>query len=236
MNLDNACACAGKDCIMTHLEYFKLQAKNLHKDYATQFFDKDEGVYDYDQKYFDVNQIVLDFDIDEKSKFSLMNAQHIIANMVGFDKWTDLVKAPNNKLGEARKLLENHENNQHNATGFWGTDLIDGHDRTFYQHDNGERDVKYHEELTGQEWQAGIDECRENGMGFDPDAIVECLHCGKRFPFGEVKVRRVKKEYNNGVEDDFKEIVCKHYPECNGNLLDIMPAEMFDNEGDENEK
>jgi hypothetical protein len=225
MKLGQPCV-AGKDYIMKHIDYFKLQAKNLHKDYETRFFDKDEGVYDYNPKYFDIGQIVLDFGIDEKEKFTLMNAQHIIANMVGFDKWTDLLKAPIQKLGELRELLEKHENNQHNATGFVSHNF-DGHDRTIYKHET-ERDVKYHEELSGKEWQAGIDECRENEMGFDPDVIVECLHCGKRFPFGEVKVRRLKKECNNGVEDDFKEIVCKHYPECDGNLLDLMPAEMFD--------
>lgn len=218
---------AGKDYVMKHIDYFKLQAKNLHKDYATQFFDKDEGVYDYNPKYFDINQIVLDFDIDEKEKFTLMNAQHIIANMVGFEKWADLIKAPIEKLEELRNFLESHESNSHNSTGFFSHNF-DGRDQTFYRHDI-ERDVKYHEELSGQDWQAGIDECRKNDMGFNPDVVVECLHCGKRFPFGEVKVRRVKKEYNKGVEDDFKEVVCKHYPECNGNLIDLLPAELFDN-------
>jgi hypothetical protein len=225
---------AVKDCIMKNIEYFKLQAKNLHKDFATQTFDQDEGVYDYDPKYFDISQIVFDFDIDEKAKFTLMNAQHIIANMVGFEKWADLAKLPDYELAKLREFLENHDNNQYNATGFVSHNL-DGHDTTIYKHEK-ERDVKYHEELTGRDWQAGIDECRKHKMGFSPDTIVECLHCGKRFPFGEVKVRRVKKEYNNGVEDDFKEIVCKHYPECNGNLIDLLPAEMFDDKGGEDEK
>lgn len=98
-------------------------------------------------------------------------------------------------------------------------------------------DVPYHEELSGQDWQDGIDECRQNSMGFEPDEIVECLHCGNWFPFKEVKVRRLKSEYNNGKEDDFKEIVCKHYPECNGNLLDLIPVAMLDAKGgDENEE
>ncbi|MDR1694913.1 MAG: hypothetical protein LBR70_06985 [Lactobacillaceae bacterium] len=217
---------------MKNIDYFKLQAKNLHKDYATQFFDKDEGIYDYDPKYFDINQIVLDFEIDEKEKLTLMKAQHIIAQMVGFDKWADLVKAPDHKLGEARTYLENHQSNSYNSTGCFSHNF-DGRDQTFYRHGN-ERDVEYHEELSGQEWQAGIDECRKNKVGFDPDIIAECLHCGKRFPFGEVKVRRVKKEYNDGLEHDFKEIVCKHYPKCDGNLLDLLPTDLF--EGEKNEK
>src|SRR5574344_566254 len=134
MKLGQPCV-AGKEYIMKHIDYFKLQAKNLHKDYATQFFDKDEGVYDYNPKYFDINQIVLDFDIDEKEKFTLMNAQHIIANMVGFEKWTDLVKAPYTQLEELRRFLENHESNSHNSTGFVSHNF-DGRDTTFYRHGN----------------------------------------------------------------------------------------------------
>ena len=215
---------------MTHIEYFKLQAKNLHKDYGTQFFDKEEGVFDYNPKYFDVNTIVMDFDIDEKEKFTLMNAQHIIANMVGFEKWIDLVKAPNHKLGEARAFLENHESNSYNSTGCFGHNF-DGRDQIFYRHGEKESDIEYHEELDGAEKQAGIDECREAGCGFEPDVIVRCEHCHKRFPFGEVKVRRLKAEYINDPNDfaqTLKEIMCKHYPECDGNLLDLMPAKMFD--------
>ena len=112
----------------------------------------------------------------------------------------------------------------------------DGREITEYSHDPLDSDVPYHEELSGQDWQDGIDKCRKKGMGFEPDEIVECQHCGNRFAFKDVKVRRLKPEYNNGKEDDFKEIVCKHYPECNGNLLDLIPVEIIDEEGgDENE-
>jgi len=56
-----------------------------------------------------VNQIVVDFDIDEEDRFSLMNAQHIIARMVGFYKWTDLIKASETELELAKLLFDNQD-------------------------------------------------------------------------------------------------------------------------------
>ena len=50
---------------MTHIEYFKLQAKNLFRDYKTQtsYIDYVDGnsYYKYDPKYFDVDSIFLDY-------------------------------------------------------------------------------------------------------------------------------------------------------------------------------
>lgn len=95
---------------MTPINYFKLQAKNLFKDYKTQkqFFDKEIGdyLYEYSPKYFDVDGIVLDYDIDEDN-FTLMNAQHVIANMAGFEKWTEMLKANQVNLNLAKLLFDN---------------------------------------------------------------------------------------------------------------------------------
>lgn len=82
---------------MTHLEYFKLQAKNLFKDFKAKT-----------SKYFDVDEILLAYDWDEQN-FSLMKAQHTIARMVGFRKWTDLSKASESELELAKLLLDNRE-------------------------------------------------------------------------------------------------------------------------------
>ena len=50
---------------MTHIEYFKLQAKNLFRDYKTQtsYIDYVDGnsYYKYDPKYFDVDSIFSDY-------------------------------------------------------------------------------------------------------------------------------------------------------------------------------
>lgn len=90
---------------MEHIDFFKLQAKNFLRDYKTQFVnDESGGIYDYVPRFFDVNDIVLSFDIDEDAPFGLMNAQHIIAVLAGFKKWTELIKATSARL-ELGKLL-----------------------------------------------------------------------------------------------------------------------------------
>ena len=78
---------------MTHIEFFKLQAKNLLRDYKTQYQDKD-GLFQYQPRFFiDIDDIVLNYNIREDEPFTLMNAQHIISRLSGFDKWGDLLKA-----------------------------------------------------------------------------------------------------------------------------------------------
>lgn len=97
---------------MTHTEFFKLQAKNLFRDYQTKtkVFDKEinDYLYEYSPQYFDIDGVIIYFDIDEDD-FSLMKAQHIIANMVGFNKWAELVKAPEPELELAKLLFDNQD-------------------------------------------------------------------------------------------------------------------------------
>ncbi len=97
---------------MNTIDYFKLQAKNLHKDFKTKtpVVDKTTTVflYKYTPKYFDVEMIISDFDIDEEN-FSLMNAQHVIAKIANFDKWSSLLKASSSEL-ELAKLLYDYQN------------------------------------------------------------------------------------------------------------------------------
>jgi hypothetical protein len=100
-----------KECfIMKTVEYFKLQAKNLHKDFKTQnsYFDPTYGhdVYEYAPKFFDVDSLALDFDIDEDN-FTLMNAQHYIARLAGFRKWTDMLKASPSAIELSKLLFDN---------------------------------------------------------------------------------------------------------------------------------
>jgi hypothetical protein len=97
---------------MNTIDYFKLQAKNLHKDFKTKTSVVDKTttafLYEYTPKYFDVEMIISDFDIDEEN-FSLMNAQHVIAKIVNFDKWASLLKASPAEL-ELTQLLYDHQN------------------------------------------------------------------------------------------------------------------------------
>ncbi len=101
-----------KDYIMTHIEYFKLQAKNLLKDYKTKIpsFDKAVGeyLYKYNPKHFDIDEIILAYDVDEDN-FSLMQAQHIIALIVGFTKWSNLLKVSKIELELAKLLFDNQD-------------------------------------------------------------------------------------------------------------------------------
>ena len=48
---------------MTNIEYFKLQAKNLLKDYKTRHLSDDGDIYEYDTKYFDIVGLFLDYDM-----------------------------------------------------------------------------------------------------------------------------------------------------------------------------
>ena len=95
---------------MKTIEYFKLQAKNLYRDFKTQkpYYDPTYGrdLYQYTPKYFDVDALALDLDIDEDN-FTLMNAQHCIAKLAGFTKWTDMLKASPSALQLSKLLFEN---------------------------------------------------------------------------------------------------------------------------------
>lgn len=95
---------------MKTIEYFKLQSKNLHKDFKTQktYYDSSLGgnFFEYVPKFFDVDALVTDFEIDE-NHFTLMNAQHIVAKLVGFEKWTEMLKASPPALELAKLLFDN---------------------------------------------------------------------------------------------------------------------------------
>ena len=74
---------------MTPVEYFKLQAKNLFRDYKTQssYIDAVDGnsYYQYNPKYFDFDSIFLDYDWDEEN-FSLDSSHSRIQQMGWFSE------------------------------------------------------------------------------------------------------------------------------------------------------
>lgn len=83
---------------MQPIKFFKLQAKNLYKDYKTQFLNTEHEIhiFDYSPKYFDINGIVVSYDYEEIEavSFGLMKAQHLFSWLLGFEKWSDLINAP----------------------------------------------------------------------------------------------------------------------------------------------
>mgnify|MGYP003576032709 CR=1 FL=1 len=95
---------------MQTIEYFKQQAKNLHKDFKTQkpYFDSEleRDLFEYSPTFFDIDPLITDFDINE-DKFTLMNAQHIIAKLAGFNKWPDMVKASDWAVELGKLLFDN---------------------------------------------------------------------------------------------------------------------------------
>ena len=97
---------------MKHCDYFKLQAKNLLRDYKTQFWNKKEGVFEYEPRFFDdIDEIVMNFNLDEKKPFGLMNSQHLIAKLAGFEKWGELIAASESSQEIGKLLLDNRQNN-----------------------------------------------------------------------------------------------------------------------------
>ena len=50
---------------------------------------------------------------------------------------------------------------------------------------------------------------------FTMDTKVQCLHCGKEFLYKEANVVQFP-------DDDEPLVYCKHYPECDGSLIDMM--------------
>ncbi len=94
---------------MTHLEYFKQQSKNLFRDWKSRAeVVEDDGFsyYKYEPKFFDVEDILFHFEIDEE-KFSLMKAQHLVARIAGFRKWNDLIKVSSKELELAKIVFDN---------------------------------------------------------------------------------------------------------------------------------
>lgn len=96
---------------MSHIDFFKLQAKNLFRDYKTQA--TVDGLYTYSPKYFDIDAIFCAyhgfFDTDgwDEGNLTLMKIQHLFANMFGFNKWPDLLNASKADLELAKLLFDN---------------------------------------------------------------------------------------------------------------------------------
>lgn len=98
---------------MKPIDYFKLQAKNLFRDYKTQHtyqVDTDGTKhFAYKPKYFDLDEIFLDFESFNEEDFSLMKAQHLLATMLGFKKWADLLNASEIELELAKLRFDNQD-------------------------------------------------------------------------------------------------------------------------------
>lgn len=89
---------------MKNIPFFQLQAKNLFHDYKYDYMQDDEN-YVCNSRFFDINAVISEFDIDVND-FSLMKAQHVIAKMVGFNSWNELINASDSVLTTKKTILE----------------------------------------------------------------------------------------------------------------------------------
>ena len=98
---------------MLYINFFKLQSKNLLKDFKTRkkIYDDaiDDYLYEFSPKFFDVDEIIVSYDLSDKEieNFTLMKAQHFISQLVGFRKWNNLIKASRDELELAKLLFDN---------------------------------------------------------------------------------------------------------------------------------
>lgn len=90
---------------MTHIEFFKLQAKNLLHDWNEYKANKLTKELKAKSKFFGHDLFKCTLLINEK-EFPLARAQHYVAKLAGFSKWTELIKENEEGLLLARIIYE----------------------------------------------------------------------------------------------------------------------------------
>ena len=96
---------------MKNIDYFKLQAKNLYHDFQLDFMQEGD-TYVINSRFFNVNAVVNDFDI-QPEQFTLMKAQHVIALIVGMSSWKELIEAPKDVLEQKKVVLNTSDYKLH---------------------------------------------------------------------------------------------------------------------------
>lgn len=222
---------------MSHLEFFKKQAKNLFKDWKTHAEIVEEDgftFYEYKPKFFDIDDLFLYYELDDKDEkdFSLMKAQHMIAQMAGFKKWNDLIKSSTVRLELAKIVLDNCKDSESIKDWQWASADLDSYGLDDFgkleyakQYFSDERkDIEYEEPeiefLSDAERTKELSLQKNSFHDFTMNSTVHCFHCGKKFTFKDAKVIRYK-----GASDMMPYVVCKYYPNCNGMLMDMFPCD-----------
>lgn len=220
-----------------NINYFKRQAKNLYKDYKTRKLSDAGDIYEYSPKFYDITGIFLDYDIfddDPKFEFSLMNAQHLLSNLVGFNSWNELIKATDVQLEIAKIKLTCFTIDDYNPSKiddyeFWVSKAEEYND-TQFDDETLLALARYY--ILGEELQnvpeahvkptePEIYEEIEIKKHDEHPVLVECLHCGERFLSNETKLIKPK-----GSADTESTEVCKHWPKCDGIFWDFIPVDV----------
>ena len=232
---------------MSNFEYFKKEAKKLLKDWQTQTktVESDGFIsYHYDWKFYDVGDLFFYYEFSDKDEqdIKLVRAQHLIAQMVGFKKWNELIHATDIELELAELLLRHFKNSSDiqeweetlYSTGLFQTDpeVRLEYVRQYYKLGDSRKIVELPVDkitiLSGKFKSAEINKFDDvhNPEGvLRKDSDVYCMHCRKAFRFKQSKV----------IQDNEKGlsmIVCKNYPDCHGTYLDykvLTPTIMYGN-------
>lgn len=232
---------------MSNLEFFKKQAKNLLKDWQTQTktVESDGFIsYHYDWKFYDVGDLFFYYEYSDKDEqeIILARAQHMIAKMVGFKKWDDLIHATPEELELAELLLRRFKNssdiqNWEETLAFtgvaqYGPEAVLDYAKQYYQLGDSKEIVNLPIDkitiLSGKLKSTEINKFDDvnNPEGLlRKDSDVYCMHCRKAFRFIQSKVIRDN-------EKGLSMVVCKNYPDCRGTYLDykvLTPTIMYGN-------
>jgi len=219
---------------MSNLEFFKNQSKKFFKDWKSQkkIVETDGNVYfRYSPKFFDIKDWFSYFELSTKDEqdVKLSRAQHYIAKIAGFKKWTDLIAASEKELIYAEIKLRNFKNSMDLIQ--WDflekdyelADLdIDSkieYAKQFFRGVNvtgfeGEKKAITPKLITGKERKA-ILRVGNYSFGRKMNSIVKCLHCNDEYKYDDSKVIKFPNE-------DEPYIVCKNYPKCDGSLIDMF--------------
>ena len=226
---------------MSNLEFFKKQAKNFLKDWQTQIKTvESDGVisYHYDWKFYDVGNLFFYYELDDKDEqdIKLARAQHWISKMAGFKKWDDLIHASEIELELAEFLLRRFKNaqdvqNWEETIQFAGIAELEPEIKLEYArqyYELGDRaaivnglDYKI---LTptvmyGQTKIAGLEKgIKALKTDFTMETKVQCLHCRQEYLYKEASVVQFP-------DDDEPLVMCKHYPKCDGSVIDMIEVE-----------
>lgn len=219
---------------MNFIPFFKFEAKILLKDYKTRYYDESRKVYRYQFHHFDIGDLFFHFefpDHEDNFTFTLQNAQHLIAKMVGYNKWEDLIHASEIEHELSEYLLKKFRNSHdiqdwEDAKSFSGIEQYGAKATLEYAHQYYELSERSSivnltddkiEILSGKERRKELiqfdDEHNPAGQ-LRLDSVVFCNHCKKAFDFSKSKVIKDK-------ETDRKMVVCKNYPDCKCTYLDF---------------
>ena len=220
---------------MSHIDFFKKQAKNFLKDWQTQSrtVESDGFIsYSYDWKFYDVGDFFFYYEFDDKDEqeIILARAQHLIAKMVGFKKWNDLIHASEveqelselllRKFKTAQDVQDWQETLAFSGVAQYGAEAILDYARQYYELSDKKELVNLSSDkitvLSGKSRTEELDKFDDvhNPSGtLRKTSSVFCSHCRKTFNFAQSKVIQAN-------DSNLTMVVCKHYPDCRGTYLD----------------